>query len=60
MAAEELMELAAAKKLDMKAKTLPALKNGSAGLDKNVKFGDKAAKTSVKPDDVKKNFADSA
>jgi hypothetical protein len=52
--------LAKSNKIDMKGKNIPALKNGSNQLSKNVEFGEKAGKTSVKPEAVTKTFGDSA
>lgn len=44
----------------MKGKTTPALKGGADSLKKNVEFGQKTTETTVKPEEVTKNFADSA
>ena len=37
-----------------------SLKKGTTALHKNVKFGEKTTKNVVKPEDVAKNFANSA
>jgi len=45
-----------AKKPDMH-KTAEGLKKGNGSLKANVEFGDKTTKETVKPEDIKKNFA---
>jgi len=57
---DSILELAKSNKIDFKGSVAPALKNGNAQLDKNVKFGDKTAKSTVKPEAVTKSFGDSA
>ena len=57
---EAILALPKSKKVDMKGKVVPGLKGGSKQLDKNVKFGDKTTKGVVKPENVAKNFGDSA
>ena len=47
-------------KIDMKGKIIPALKEGNLSLSKNVKFADKFMKNIAKPEEISKNFADSA
>lgn len=47
-------------KLDVAGKTKPALEGGAKALGDNVKFGEKTTKDTVKPEEVSKNFADSA
>jgi hypothetical protein len=54
------IELTKSKKIDMKGKVTPGLKGGKDSLKKNVEFGDKTTKGTVKPESVTKNFADSA
>lgn len=44
----------------MKANTAPALTGGADSLKKNVEFGQKTTESTVKPEEVTKNFADSA
>jgi hypothetical protein len=52
--------LAKSGKVDMKGKVTPGLKGGEKSLKKNVEFGDKSTKGMVKPEEVTKNFGDSA
>jgi len=47
-------------KIDVKGKMVPNMKNGSKGLKDNVAFGEKTTKGTVKPEEVSKNFGDSA
>jgi len=54
------IELTKSKKIDMKGKVTPGLTGGKDSLKKNVEFGDKTTKGTVKPESVTKNFADSA
>jgi hypothetical protein len=57
---EAILNLNKSGKVDMKGKVVPGLKGGKDSLDKNVKFGDKTTKNTVKPEAVTKNFGDSA
>lgn len=59
-ALELLTTLNKSAKLDIAGKTKPALQNGSKALKDNVKFGEKTTTNTVKPEEVKKNFGDSA
>lgn len=52
--------LAKSAKIDIAGKTKPALQGGAKALGDNVKFGEKTTKDTVKPEEVSKNFADSA
>jgi hypothetical protein len=47
-------------KIDMKGAVTPGLKGGKDSLKNNVAFGEKTTKGTVKPEEVTKNFADSA
>jgi len=57
---QAILNLNKSGKVDMKGKVVPGLKGGKDSLDKNVKFGDKTAKGTVKPEAVTKSFGDSA
>jgi hypothetical protein len=57
---DAILELNKSNKINFKGSVAPALKGGNAQLNKNVKFGDKTAKNTVKPEKVTKSFADSA
>ena len=57
---QAILNLNKSGKVDMKGQVVPGLKGGKDSLTKNVKFGDKTTKSTVKPESVTKNFGDSA
>jgi hypothetical protein len=58
---EDLFEILAEKNAAVAMKKSgESLKKGNGALKANVEFGDKATKETVKPEEIKKNFAESA
>jgi DNA repair ATPase RecN len=57
---DAMLELVKSNKIDVKKSTMPALNNGSKALNKNVDWAARSSKGTVKPEEVTKNFSETA